>query len=359
MIAPDGSKHDKQTLLKSIFLPDGMIIASSLNPLSMDRNSHVQGKSRHGANKKDEGTSVTRSFNLAKGYNPNGSFEDTNEGTDVYMFDDALVMLIKAKESPNTPAMIRLAVGRAKAFGRLGEQAKESSMQIDELSKYHITVAIDDCIEVQSSDDKAAFQATGKSLVVLPKVPASSVIFVKPRMEIFHGLSEQNDSLLDDDDDDALFYARVFLVDDLHAIFEMLTTADVDQLVFFFTGSTSIPVLKYGGISLFVINTTVEREQLPVCHMCSPPQTIAKAGMDGATVERLLRNHTARHIMEGKGWEGDLIPAEPCGWCGGGECSVKITSGARKREKVQANCNRYSGFNLPSFSLSVARKKNG
>jgi len=58
VIAPDGSKHDKQTLLKSIFLPDGMIIASSLNPLSMDRNSRVQGKSRHGANKKDEGTRV-------------------------------------------------------------------------------------------------------------------------------------------------------------------------------------------------------------------------------------------------------------------------------------------------------------
>ena len=36
---------------------------------------------------------------------------------------------------------------------------------------------------------------------------------------------------------------------------------------------------------------------------------------------------------------------------------MKITSGARKREKVQVNCNRYSGFNLPSFSLSVARKK--
>jgi hypothetical protein len=36
VIAPDGSRHDKQTLLKSIYLPDGMVISSSINALSID-----------------------------------------------------------------------------------------------------------------------------------------------------------------------------------------------------------------------------------------------------------------------------------------------------------------------------------
>jgi len=62
-------------------------------------------------------------------------------GTKAFMFDDAVVILIKAKE----------------AFGRHGENAKESSVSIEDISKYHVTVAIEECIEVLSSDGKPDF----------------------------------------------------------------------------------------------------------------------------------------------------------------------------------------------------------
>jgi hypothetical protein len=64
----------------------------------------------HGHDKVDQGISVTCSFNLAKGYNPNASFEDTLEGTDAFMLDDAVVLLIKVKENPTLPSIVRLAV---------------------------------------------------------------------------------------------------------------------------------------------------------------------------------------------------------------------------------------------------------
>jgi hypothetical protein len=64
VIVPDGSRHNKQTLLKSIHLPDGMVISSSINALSMDQNSHVQGNLRHGHDKAGQGTSVTRNQSI-------------------------------------------------------------------------------------------------------------------------------------------------------------------------------------------------------------------------------------------------------------------------------------------------------
>ncbi len=89
VVAPDGTIHNKQTLLKNINNTSGMIVSST--PLSMDRTSRVQGKSRHGGTAlTDEGTSVARAFKLARGYNPSSQFEDTAEGTDKYMFDDAI-----------------------------------------------------------------------------------------------------------------------------------------------------------------------------------------------------------------------------------------------------------------------------
>ncbi len=73
VMAPDGIFHNKQTLLKSINNPAGMIISST--PLSMDCNRRVQGKSRHGGNvMTEEGTSVKRAFKLAQGYNPSCQF---------------------------------------------------------------------------------------------------------------------------------------------------------------------------------------------------------------------------------------------------------------------------------------------
>ncbi len=357
VIAPDGTKHDKQSLLKSIYLPDGMVIASSINPVSMDRNSRVQGKSRHGKASKDEGTSVTRSFYLAKGYNPQASFEDTQEGTDVFMFDDALVLLIKAKEVPNLPPITRLAIGRAKAFGRLGEHAKESSMPIEDNSKYHVTVAVEECAEVLSFDGKAGFQVTGRTLVLLAKVPATSVIFTKPRMEIFRSSCEHNaahDEATLFEDENEPFYARVFLLEELQVIFEMLT-ADRDMIAPFSAGNCLIPVLKSDGKNLFIINTALEQENLPVCELCDPKATIGRPGLESSIIERLLRNHMARHILEGKGWGGDIVPAEPCGWCGGGECSVQII-GSTKTAKVQVECRRFHNLNLPRFSLAMAQK---
>jgi hypothetical protein len=356
VIAPDGSRHDKQTLLKSIHLPDGMVISSSINALSMDRNSRVQGKLRHGHDKTGQGTSVIRSFNLAKGYNPNSSFEDTSEGTEAFMFDDAVVLLIKAKENPSLPSFVRLAVGRAKAFGRHGENAKESSVSIEDISKYHVTVAIEECIEVLSLDGKPGFQVSGQTLALLPKVPAASVVFTKPRMEIFQSSDQECRSEVDTmmNYDDGIFYARVFLLEELNAIYEMLTAGE--GAVALSAGNSLVPALKSSGNNIFVVNSSIEREDLPVCEICTPLATIGKPGMDLSNIERLLRNHMARHIMEGKGWGGDVVPAEPCGWCGGGECSVKIIGGT-KNAKVQVECKRFSKLKLPQFSLAMARKK--
>ena len=78
--------------------------------------------------------------------------------------------------------------------------------------------------------------------------------------------------------------------------------------------------------------------------------------MDVSLVEHLLRNYMARHILEGKGWGRDIVPAEPCGWCGGGEYSEKII-GSTKNAKVQVDCRRFHNLKLPQVSLAMARKK--
>jgi len=331
--APDGLRHDKQTLLKSIHLPDGMVMSSSINALSMDRNSCVQRKLRHGHDRTGQGATVKRSFNLAKGYNPNSSFEDTLEGTECFMFDDAVVLLIKAKENPALPSFVRLAVGRAKAFGRHGENAKESSVSIEDITKYHVTVAIEEFIEFLSSEGKPGFQIKGKPVALLPKAPAVSVVFTKPRMEIFQSSDQECHSEVDPmmNSDDGIFYARVFLLEELNAIYHMLTAGE--GVVVSSAGSSLVPALKSSGSNIFVQNSSIEGEELPVC-VCTPSASIGKPGLDARIVERLLQNHMARHIMKGKGSGGDVLPAEPCGWCGGGECSVK-NIGPTKNAKVQ------------------------
>jgi hypothetical protein len=219
-----------------------------------------------------------------------------------------------------------------------------------------ISVAIEECIEVVSSDGKPGFQVTGKSVALVPKVPAASVVFTKPRMEIFQssyqeGCNEVETMMCYDD---GIFYARVFLLEELNAIYEMLTAGE--GVVASSAGNSLVPVLKSSGSNVFVVNASIEQEDLPVCEICSPPASIGKPGMDGSLVERLLRNHMARHILEGKGWGRDIVPAEPCAWCGGGECSVKII-GSTKNAKVQVDCRRFHNLKLPQVSLAMARKK--
>jgi hypothetical protein len=57
------------------------------------------------------------------------------------MFHVALVLLIKANECPTIPSIVGPAIGWAQAFGIAWEHAKDSSLTIDDLSKYHVTVA--------------------------------------------------------------------------------------------------------------------------------------------------------------------------------------------------------------------------
>lgn len=73
--------------------------------------------------------------------------------------------------------------------------------------------------------------------------------------------------------------------------------------------------------------------------------------MSLAEVERTLRNHTASHIAQDAGWGDVNMPADPCGWCGGFECSVKINKG-----KAEVTCVKFT--NLPGFSIKQASKKN-
>jgi hypothetical protein len=99
-----------------------------------------------------------------------------------------------------------------------------------------------------------------------------------------------------------------------------------------------------------VVSPVMEVEDLPMCKLCNPQQAIGKPGMDKTKIERHLRNHTASHIVQQKGWSG-AMPCEPCGWCGGFICSVKIVD----RSTCVVSCKMHP--ELPDFKLSLASKK--
>ena len=73
--------------------------------------------------------------------------------------------------------------------------------------------------------------------------------------------------------------------------------------------------------------------------------------MKASLVEGHLGNHTASHISQEIRWADIEMPADLCGWCGGGDCSVKVHG----RQKVTVSCKKFT--NLPSFSLSSSKKK--
>lgn len=62
----------------------------------------------------------------------------------------------------------------------------------------------------------------------------------------------------------------------------------------------------------------------------------------------------ARHILDDRGWGEIATTAEPCGWFGADECSVKVT-GSSDQEKVVVECKQFT--NLPTCSLFMAAKK--
>jgi hypothetical protein len=177
------------------------------------------------------------------------------------------------------------------------------------------------------------------------KILSASVVFTNPHMEIFQSSYQEGHSEVDTmmNYDNGIFYARVFLLEELNAIYEMLTACE--GVVVLSTGNSLVSALKSSVSNIFVKKAYIEREV-----------SIGKPGMVASIVEHLLWNHMARHIMEGKGWGGDVVPAEPCGWCGGGECSVK-NIGATKNAKVQVECKRFHNLKLAQFSLAMARKK--
>jgi hypothetical protein len=108
-------------------------------------------------------------------------------------------------------------------------------------------------------------QVTGKTLTLLPKIPATSVIFTKPKMEIFQGTSIDGDEI---NGEDGIFYARVFLLKDLQVLYEMLISNQGVQA--HSTRNIVIPTLKAGGNNQFIVERNIGEECLRVCNLCPP-----------------------------------------------------------------------------------------
>jgi hypothetical protein len=145
---PDNKDYHKQSLLKSIFSPSGTL--RSQTPSSMDRNSRVMAQPRYGkVVAVGEDTIVKRSFNAAlnkmsKGFDPLPD-ENSDGGDEIFAFDDAVVLLVKAKPDNKSTPQSQLVVGRVKSFGKKSEKnVKEKSMMpSSDLTDYNITVMRD------------------------------------------------------------------------------------------------------------------------------------------------------------------------------------------------------------------------
>ena len=79
---------------------------------------------------------VQLSDTLVGGYDPvmdDGDGDEIDHISNEIVFDDAVAFLVSAKSTKTSPAISKLAIGRAQLFGKMRESAKFTSMWIDSM----------------------------------------------------------------------------------------------------------------------------------------------------------------------------------------------------------------------------------
>ena len=346
-----GNEHNKHLLVRSFFSSHGLQLAR--NAHSTDRIKRVRGESRYAQVDPNlaNSNSVIQAFNIAekiseRSFSVGGldSIEDellnSCNNEDKIMIGDALMFLLEAKNLMSSSARTtKLVIGHAELFGKKGKKASYTHMPFEDRNDWHITASVEETIEAINCKGYPCVRLTSKKLACIENIDAFACVVVQPKVEIFHSDHLSSDFLEPQ-------YSRVFEINDLEQIFHTLQSNNTSVPP---KSKTIIPPIKINGEEKFILQTEIF--ELPQCSLCVPPCVIGDRNMKASLVERHLRNHTASHIAQEIGWANIEMPADPCGWCGGGDCSVKVNG----KQKVTVTCKKI--MNLPSFSLSSSKKK--
>jgi len=295
--------------------------------------------------------SVIQAFNIAEKISEHSfsvggmdSIEDellnSCNNEDTIMLGDAVVFLLEAKSLMTSSARTtKLVIGRAELFGKKGKKASYTHMPFQDRNDWHITASVEETIETINCKGFPSVRLTSNKLACIENIDAFACVVVQPKVEMFHSDNLDTDFLEPQ-------YSRVFEINDLEQIFHTLQSNNTSIPP---KSKAIIPPIRSNGEEKFILERAIF--ELPQCSLCTPPCVIGDSTMKTSLVERHLRNHTASHLAQEIGWADVEMPADPCGWCGGGDCTVKVHG----RQKVTVTCKKFT--NLPSFSLPSSKKK--